>query len=135
MVQESLGAPSLLFVEAKTFMKVATKGYAFLIYVIPSPNVEPCLNMKFFPNTKNSRMCLRREMQTSCPSIDHMITPLILWKEHNLHSDPSIICRKMNLQCFLNTLMRTSRRGSFNIQINFQPMNLFSLSRRKIAFC
>jgi hypothetical protein len=41
----------------------------------------------------------------------------------------------MNLQCFLNTLMRTSRRGSFNIQINFQPMNLFSLSRRKIAFC
>jgi hypothetical protein len=33
--------PKLLFVGAKTFMKVATKGDAFLIYVLPSPNVEP----------------------------------------------------------------------------------------------
>jgi hypothetical protein len=31
-----------LFVEAKTFMKVATRRDAFLIYVLPSPNVEPC---------------------------------------------------------------------------------------------
>jgi len=31
-----------LFVVAKTFMKVATRRYAFLIYVLPSPNVEPC---------------------------------------------------------------------------------------------
>jgi hypothetical protein len=48
--------PKPLLVEAKTFMKVATKGYAFLLYVFPSPNVEPC------PSTKNSRMCLKREM-------------------------------------------------------------------------
>jgi hypothetical protein len=31
-----------LFVGAKTFMKVATRRDAFLIYVLPSPNVEPC---------------------------------------------------------------------------------------------
>jgi len=30
-----------LFVGAKTFMKVATKRDAFLIYVLPSPDVEP----------------------------------------------------------------------------------------------
>jgi hypothetical protein len=34
--------PKPLFVGAKTFMTVATKGDAFLIYVFPSPNVEPC---------------------------------------------------------------------------------------------
>jgi hypothetical protein len=89
--------PKPLFVGAKTFMKVATKGDAFLIYVLPSPNVEPCFKMKFPPNTKNSKMCLRREMQTPCPNIDHMIAPLILWKEHNLHLDPFIICCKTNL--------------------------------------
>jgi hypothetical protein len=31
----------LLFVGAKAFMKVATKGDAFLIYVFPSLDVEP----------------------------------------------------------------------------------------------
>jgi hypothetical protein len=30
-----------LFVGAKTFMKATTKGDAFFIYVLPSPNVEP----------------------------------------------------------------------------------------------
>ncbi len=34
--------PKLLFVEAKTFMKATKKGDAFLIYVFPSPNFEPC---------------------------------------------------------------------------------------------
>jgi hypothetical protein len=34
--------PKPFFVGAKTFMKVATRGDAFLIYVLPSPNVEPC---------------------------------------------------------------------------------------------
>ncbi len=127
--------PKPLFVGAKAFMKVATKWDAFLIYVLPSPNVEPCLDMKFLPNTKNSRMCLKIEMQTPCPSIDHMIAPLILWKEHNFHLDPSIICCKTNLQCFVNTSMKTSIRGSFNIQINLQPVPLSSLSRRKITLC
>jgi hypothetical protein len=37
-----LRCPKPLFVGAKTFMKVATKGDAFLIYVFLSPNVEPC---------------------------------------------------------------------------------------------
>jgi hypothetical protein len=35
MVQEDLNAQSFYL------LKVATKGHAFLIYVIPSPNVEP----------------------------------------------------------------------------------------------
>jgi len=33
--------PKFIFVGAKAFMKVATKGDAFLIYVLPSPDVEP----------------------------------------------------------------------------------------------
>jgi hypothetical protein len=33
--------PKALFVGAKAFMKVATKGYAFFIHVLPSPDVEP----------------------------------------------------------------------------------------------
>jgi hypothetical protein len=37
-----LRCSKLLFVGAKPFMKVATRGDAFLIYVLPSPNVEPC---------------------------------------------------------------------------------------------
>jgi hypothetical protein len=47
--------------------------------------------MKFLPNTNNSRMCLRRKMWTPCPNIDHMIAPSLLWKECNLHLDPSKI--------------------------------------------
>jgi hypothetical protein len=34
--------PKPLFVGAKTFKKVTTRGDAFLIYVFPSPDVEPC---------------------------------------------------------------------------------------------
>jgi len=34
--------PKPLFVGIKAFIKVVTKGDAFLIYVILSPNVEPC---------------------------------------------------------------------------------------------
>jgi hypothetical protein len=107
--------PKPLFVTTKAFMKVTTRGDAFFIYVFPLPNVEP-RHMKFLPCTKNSKMCLKREMQTPCPNIDHITTPLILWKEHNLHSDPSIICCKTNLECFVNISVRTSRRGSFDIQ-------------------
>jgi hypothetical protein len=36
-----LRCPKLLFVGAKAFMKVATIKDAFLIYVLPSLNVEP----------------------------------------------------------------------------------------------
>jgi hypothetical protein len=32
--------PKFLFIGAKAFMKVATKGEAFLIHVFPSPNVK-----------------------------------------------------------------------------------------------
>ncbi len=37
-----LRCPRPLFVGIKTFIKTTTKGDAFLIYVLPSPNVEPC---------------------------------------------------------------------------------------------
>jgi hypothetical protein len=83
--------PKPLFAGANTFMKVATKGDATFIYVLPSPKLDPCFNVKFLPKTKNSRICLRRKMQTPCLSIDHMTAPLILWKRCNLHLDPSII--------------------------------------------
>jgi hypothetical protein len=36
-----LKCPKPLFIGKKTFMKVDMKGVAFLIYVFPSPNVEP----------------------------------------------------------------------------------------------
>jgi hypothetical protein len=36
-----LRCPKPLFVRAKTFMKVAKIGDAFLIYALPLPNVEP----------------------------------------------------------------------------------------------
>jgi hypothetical protein len=41
MVQEGLGAPKHLFVGTKTFMKATIRGDAFLIYALPSLNVEP----------------------------------------------------------------------------------------------
>jgi hypothetical protein len=31
-----------LFVGEKPFMKATTRGNAFLVYVLPSPDVEPC---------------------------------------------------------------------------------------------
>jgi hypothetical protein len=36
-----LRCPKPLFIKKKNFMKVDMKGNAFLIYVFPSPNVEP----------------------------------------------------------------------------------------------
>ncbi len=60
----------------------------------------------------------------------HMTTPLILWKEHNIHLDPSIICHKLNLQHFMNTSMKTSRKGSFG-NPSFQMMPVSSLSEKK----
>jgi hypothetical protein len=72
-------------------MKVAKKGDAFLIYNFPSPDVEPC------PHEIPSKYQEFKDVKILCPSIDHTITPLILRKKHDLHSDPSLICHKMNL--------------------------------------
>ncbi len=118
----------VLFVRVKTFIQVVKKGNAFLIYTIPSLDVEPCPH-EIIPNAKTSRMCLRR-MQTPCPNIDHMITPLILKKKRNLHLDSSIIFHKTNLEFFMNISTRMLKRGSFNIS-NLQLVPLFSLSKRK----
>jgi hypothetical protein len=41
--------PKPLFVGAKTFMKVVKKANAFLIYVLPSLDVEPHPHEFFFP--------------------------------------------------------------------------------------
>ncbi len=121
----------LLFVGAKAFMKATTRGDAFLFMFFPHQMLTH-VHMKFLPSTKNLRMCLKRKIWTPYPSIDHTTTPLILWRECNLHSNPSIICHKMNLQHFVNTSMRTLRRGSFNIQ-SLQPVP--SLSKRNMVFC
>ncbi len=71
-------------------------------------------------------------MWTLCLNINHTIAPLNLWKEHNLHSDPSIICYKMNLQCFMNTSMKTLRKGSFDIP-SLQLVSRSYLSKRRLA--
>jgi hypothetical protein len=54
--------PKSMFIGAKKFMKVATKGDAFFIYTLPSLDVNH-IHMRFFPNTKNSRMCLRKKCE------------------------------------------------------------------------
>jgi len=71
-------------------------------------------------------------MWTICLNIDHTTAPLNLWKEHNLHSDPSIICYKMNLQCFVNTSMKTLRKGSFDIP-SLQLVPRSYSSRKRMA--
>jgi hypothetical protein len=71
-----------LFVGAKTFMKVAKIRNAFLIYAFPSPNVEP--HPHEIPSQyQEFNNVFVKKMQTPCPSIDHMTTPLILKKECN----------------------------------------------------
>jgi len=53
--------PKVLFVGAKGFMQATKKGNAFFIYFLPSLDVE-YIHMRFLPNTKNSRMCLKKRM-------------------------------------------------------------------------
>jgi hypothetical protein len=100
--------------EQKPSWRLPKQDMHFLFKFFPHQMLNH-VHMNFFPNTKNSRMCLRGKMQTPCPSIDCITIPLILRKEHNLHSNPSIIFHKTNLQCFMNTSTRISRKGSFNI--------------------
>jgi hypothetical protein len=50
------------------------------------------IHVRFLLNTKNSKMCLKIKMLTPCACINHATAPLILKKECNLHSDPSITC-------------------------------------------
>jgi len=60
MVQEGLGAPKHFFVGTKTFMKATIRGDAFLIYALPSLNVEPhpheiCYKYKEFKDVFEKR--------------------------------------------------------------------------------
>jgi hypothetical protein len=74
--------PKPLFVGAKAFMKVAKIRNAFLIYALPSPNVEPRPH-EIPSQYQEFNNVFVEKMQTPCPSIDHMTTPLILKNEHN----------------------------------------------------
>ncbi len=96
MVQEGLGAPSLYSLKKILSWRLTWKEMHswFMFFLHQMLNH---VHMKFLPNTKNSRMCLRRKMQTHYPNIDHTIVPLILWKQNNLHLDPSTICHKTKL--------------------------------------
>jgi hypothetical protein len=96
MVQEVLGALNLNLLEQNSSWKLPKEEMHFL-FMLFSHKMLNHIHMKFLLNTKNLKMCLRREMWTPCTNIDHMIAPLILWKEHNFHLDPFIICRKSNL--------------------------------------
>jgi hypothetical protein len=110
VVQEGLGAPSLCSLEQKLSWRLPWEEMHFLFMFF----LHKMLNhvcMKFLPNTKNSRMCLRIKMWTNYWNIDNTTVPLILWKECNLHSDPSTICHKTNLQRFMNTSMKTLENG------------------------
>jgi hypothetical protein len=85
-----LRCPEPLFVGIKAFIKVVTRRDAFLICVHPSPNLNH-IHMKFLPSNKEFKDVFEKKLQTPCPNIDHMIAPLILWKECNLHLDSFII--------------------------------------------
>jgi hypothetical protein len=76
-------------------------------------------------------------MQTLCLNIDHTTAPLNLWKKHNLHSDPSIICYKTNLQRFMNTSMKTLRKDSFDIpNLQLVPQSrLFKKNNGSFRMC
>jgi len=74
-----------------------------------------CLIIKFLPNIKNSRTCLKRITLTPYQNIVDMIASLILKREHNLHSGESTTYHKMNLQLFVSTSMKTLKMGSFDI--------------------
>ncbi len=77
-------------------MKVAKIGDIFSIYAFPSLNVEP--HPHGIPSQyQEFNNVFEKKMQTPCPSINHMIAPIILKKECNLHSNPSTIFHKMNL--------------------------------------
>lgn len=73
------------------------------------------LIVKPLPSIRNLRTCLKNRMLTPYRSILHMIAPLILKMEHNLHSDQSTTYHKTNLHLFTSTMMKTLRRGSFDI--------------------
>ncbi len=85
-----------LFIGAKGFVQATKKGDAFFIYVLPSLDVEH-VHMRFLPSTNNSRICLKKECRHFAQHINHMISPLILKKEHNFHLNPSSIYHKTNL--------------------------------------
>jgi hypothetical protein len=129
-VQEGLGVPTLCSLEQKISWRLSQKEMHFLFMFFLRQMLH--VHMKFLPNTKNSNMCLRRKIHTHYQNIDHMTSPLVLWKGHNFHLDPSIIYHKINLQRFVYTSMKTWRRGSFDIS-SLQLVPWSYLSRRKMA--
>jgi len=84
-----------LFVGTKAFVQAAKKRNAFLIYVFPHQMLN-CLIMRFLPNTRNLRTCLKRRMLTPYQNIVHMIAPLTSKREHTRHIGQSTTCHKMN---------------------------------------
>ncbi len=69
-------------------MYVAKKGDAFLINVLPMEGVEsPRHEIPSY--YKEFKVMFKRRMLTPSHNIIHMIAPLILRREHNLHLDPS----------------------------------------------
>jgi hypothetical protein len=69
-------------------MHVTKKGDAFLIYVLPMEGVE-LPHHEILSYYKEFKGMFKRIMLTPSHNIAHMIAPLILKREHNLHLDPS----------------------------------------------
>jgi hypothetical protein len=85
-----------LFVGARIFMQTTKKGDTFLLMFFPHQMLNHLI-MRFFISRRNSRMCLKRIMLTPYWIIVHMIAPLILKREHNLHSARSTTYHKTNV--------------------------------------
>jgi hypothetical protein len=103
-----------LFIGARVFMQVTKKGNAFFIYVLPTSKVE--LLCHDIPSQyKEFKDMFERKTLTPYQSIVHMIALLILKRGHSLHLSQSTTYHKTNLQIFMNTSMKTLKRGSLDI--------------------
>ncbi len=76
-------------------------------------------------------MYLKRLLLTPYKNIDNMIARLTWKRVHNPHLDPFTPYHKMKLQRSKNSLMKTSKKVSFDIP-NLQLLLRSCLSRRRM---
>jgi hypothetical protein len=107
-------AQKLCALEQKLSCKLPKKERHSLSMIFPHQMLNRII-MKFLPNIKNARTCLKRKTLTPYQSIVDMIASLILKRDHNLHSGQSTTYHKMNLQLFVITSIKTLKMGSFDI--------------------
>jgi hypothetical protein len=103
-----------LFMKAWAFMHAVKKGDAFFIYTLPTTNVGS--QQHEIPSQyKNYNDVFEKKNVDILPKHQPYDCTIDLKKSAQPHLDPSIICHKMNLQLFVSTSTRISKKGSFNI--------------------